>query len=156
MNAIPINTDACLAYVAACQNEDSGYGVRPNAPSETFSVFRAIDTLLILGKQPTNYKETIKWLKECQTENGGFRYKPGANESFVGSYHAIAALYLLDELPSDVESCKVWLSKHQSKDGGFSRAINAPSDTTDEGFICLQASYMLERNLNPYWVAIIT
>lgn len=156
MNATPLRTDKCLAFVAACQNDDFAYGVTPNAPSETFSVFRAIDTLLVLGKQPTNYEETIKWLKQCQTENGGFRYKPNANESFVGSYHAIAALYLLGELPLNAEKCKEWLSEHQSKDGGFSRAINAPSDTTDEGFICLQASYMLERNLNPYWVAIIT
>ncbi|PGZ17009.1 hypothetical protein COE47_31105, partial [Bacillus thuringiensis] len=69
---------------------------------------------------------------------------------------AIAALYILGELPRKLKECKEWLAIHQAKDGGFSRAVNAPSDTTDEGFICLQASYMLESNLNPYWVAIIT
>ncbi|MGG3574656.1 prenyltransferase/squalene oxidase repeat-containing protein [Bacillus gobiensis] len=152
----PLDEAECLVFCASCQNDDGGYGVRPNAPSDTFSVFRAVDTILVLEHQPAELNKTIQWLQSCQTDTGGFMYKPGSVESFVGSYHAIAALYLLGELPRKLEECKTWLSQHQSKDGGFSRAINAPSDTTDEGFICLQASYMLERNLNPYWVAIIT
>ncbi|MGN9863484.1 prenyltransferase/squalene oxidase repeat-containing protein [Bacillus swezeyi] len=152
----PLNETECLVFAASCQNEDGGYGTRPEAPSDTFSTFRAVDTILILEHQPAAQDKTIPWLQNCQTDSGGFMYKPGSVESFVGSYHAIAALYLLGELPNKLEECKAWLSQHQSKDGGFSRAINAPSDTTDEGFICLQASYMLEKNLNPYWVAIIT
>lgn len=152
----PEDKQACLEYAVSCQHSDGGYGVRPGSPAETFSVFRAVDTILILGKQPPNHEKTIEWLQNCQIESGGFVYKPGSPESFVGSYHAIAALYILGALPRKVEQCKNWLAIHQARDGGFSRAIHAPSDTTDEGFICLQASYMLEENLNPYWVAIIT
>ncbi|MED0961840.1 prenyltransferase/squalene oxidase repeat-containing protein [Bacillus paramycoides] len=152
----PEDTHACLSYAISCQHPDGGYGVRPGAPAETFSAFRAVDTILVLGKQPPNHIKTIEWLQNCQLESGGFVYKPGSPESFVGSYHAIAALYILGELPRKLKECKEWLAIHQAKDGGFSRAVNAPSDTTDEGFICLQASYMLESNLNPYWVAIIT
>ncbi|QIQ92986.1 hypothetical protein [Streptococcus mutans] len=45
---------------------------------------------------------------------------------------------------------------HQAKDGGFSKLLLHPSDTIDEGFISLRASYMLEQKINPYWIAIIT
>ena len=62
----------------------------------------------------------------------------------------------LGELPEHVEECKQWLSDHQMKDGGMSRSIYGPSDTTDEGFITIQALHMLERKLNPYWVRIVT
>lgn len=154
----PDDMDACIAYVCACQKEDGSYAVQPGSISDTFSTFRAVGTLVALGKQPPNSNKTIKWLQDCQTDQGGFLYKPGYSDtmSFVGSYCAIAALYMLGELPPDVEKCKEWIANHQGPDGGFSRVEGTPSDTTDEGFISIQASYMLERSLNPYWVAIIT
>ncbi|MCY7115589.1 hypothetical protein [Streptococcus mutans] len=53
------------------------------------------------------------------------------------------------------EPLKVF-GNHQAKDGGFSKLLLHPSDTIDEGFISLRASYMLEQKINPYWIAIIT
>ena len=87
---------------------------------------------------------------------GGFHISENKPISFVGSYHAIAALYLLDTLPINIEKIKIWFGNHQAKDGGFSKLLHHPSDTTDEGFISLHASYMLEQKINPYWIAIIT
>lgn len=158
LGAEPNNVDDCIAYVCACQKENGSYAVQPGSISDTFSTFRAVGTLVALGKQPPNSDKTIEWLQNCQTKHGGFLYKPEHSDtmSFVGSYCAIAALYMLGELPPDVEKCKEWIANHQGPDGGFSRVEGTPSDTTDEGFISIQASYMLERALNPYWVAIIT
>ena len=91
-----------------------------------------------------------------ESKEGGFAYKHNRFVSFVGTYHAIAALYILGELPVHIEECKKWLVAHQMKDGGLSRSLQGPSDTTDEGFITVQALHMLEQKLNPYWVRIVT
>ncbi|SBO17642.1 prenyltransferase/squalene oxidase repeat-containing protein [Carnobacterium divergens] len=152
----PKDKEALIQYLLNAQNADGGFGVIPNGVSETFSTFRAVDSLLISGVDIPNKEKTIQWLKKLQDSNGGFKYQENKIVSFVGSYHAIGALYLLNELPDDVEQAKKWIASHQSPDGGFSRAENNPSDTTDEGFIAIHASYMLERKINPYWVAIIT
>ncbi|MFT8838391.1 prenyltransferase/squalene oxidase repeat-containing protein [Liquorilactobacillus satsumensis] len=109
-----------------------------------------------MGVDIAERKKTITWLKNRQDENGGFHYGDNKPVSFVGSYHAIAALYILGSLPQNVEQCKKWLSDHQTSDGGFGNSLKSPSLTTDEGFVVLQASYMLEKKLNPYWAEIIT
>ncbi|OJG74262.1 Geranylgeranyl transferase type II beta subunit [Enterococcus quebecensis] len=152
----PKDKEALIQYLLNAQNIDGGFGVIPNGVSETFSTFRAIDSLRISGVDIPNKQKTIQWLKKLQDTNGGFKYQENKTVSFVGSYHAIGALYLLNELPDDVEQAKKWIASHQSPDGGFSRAENSPSDTTDEGFIAIHASYMLEQKINPYWVALIT
>ncbi|WP_030610628.1 hypothetical protein [Streptomyces sclerotialus] len=58
--------------------------------------------------------------------------------------------------PADVPACAAWIAARQSADGGFSRLPGGPSETTDEGFIALQALHMLEQKLNPYWAVIMT
>ncbi|MGG5331100.1 prenyltransferase/squalene oxidase repeat-containing protein [Enterococcus sp. AZ163] len=156
LDAHPNDKEQLIQYLLNAQNSDGGFGVVPNGISETFSTFRAIDSLLVLGVDIPDKKKTTTWLQNLQDNSGGFYYQENKTVSFVGSYHAIGALYLLGELPKNVESAKKWIADHQSPDGGFSRAIGAPSDTTDEGFIAIHASYMLERKINPYWVAIIT
>ena len=138
-------------------NTDGGYGVVPGKKSETYSTFRVLSSLIVLEVEIEDKEKTISWLQNQQDIEGGFVYQEGKFPSFVGSYHAIAALYLLGTVPKYLEECKRWLAAHQMKDGGFSRTIYGPSDTTDEGFIVIQASFfMLEKLLNPYWVAIVT
>ena len=72
----------------------------------------------------------------------------------IANYHAVAALYLAGSYPNNIEDCKTWIAKFQNADGGFG-PINRPSATTDEGFACLQATYILESALDPYWVGLI-
>lgn len=156
LGAEPLDKEGLIQYLLHCQNEDGGFGVIPQGVSETFSTFRVVDSLTVLGIEIPNKEKTVEWLKNLQSDNGGFLYQKGKVVSFVGSYHAIGALYLLGESPRNIEQAQKWLAKHQSKDGGFSRVEDAPSDTTDEGFIAIHASYMLEKKVNPYWIAIIT
>lgn len=138
------------------QNDDGGFAVLPGKKSEAFSTFRVIDSLYVLGIKIPNKERTVEWLKLLQDKSGGFHITPNQPISFVGTYHAIAALYLLDELPKYTLEAKKWFKKHQAKDGGLSKLLNHPSDTTDEGFISIHASYMLEKKINPYWIATIT
>ena len=146
-----------IQYLVSAQNEDGGFAVFPNLSSEVFSTFRAIDSLRLLDIEIPNKERVISWLQSMQDVNeGGFHISENKPISFVGSYHAIAALYLLDTLPINIEKIKIWFGNHQAKDGGFSKLLHHPSDTTDEGFISLHASYMLEQKINPYWIAIIT
>ncbi|MFE4974893.1 prenyltransferase/squalene oxidase repeat-containing protein [Kitasatospora sp. NPDC056651] len=145
-----------VAYFAACQNQDGGYGNQPGHPSDTFATFRVVDTLIALGLEPPRHELTIAWLRGLQTEAGGFRYRQSGPESFVGSYHAIASLYVLGSGPSDPAACRGWIAARQSADGGFGRLPGGPSETTDEGFIAVQALHMLEGKLNPYWAVIMT
>ncbi|MEV8515324.1 prenyltransferase/squalene oxidase repeat-containing protein [Dactylosporangium sp. NPDC051484] len=145
-----------LAFLAACQNPDGGYGEQPGAVSDSFATFRAVDTLVALGLRPPALERTVGWLRDLQGESGGFRYRAGAVESFVGTYHAIAALYVVGHGPRDREAAKYWVAARQSADGGFARVPGGPSDTTDEGFIAIQALHMLEGKLNPYWAVIMT
>lgn len=156
LDATAKNEDKLINYLLACRNEDGGYAIIPGAESDTFSVFRAVDSLMLLNVKIPEKEKTVKWIQKMQDNSGGFIYKENQFVSFVGSYHAIAALYIMGELPEHVEECKQWLSDHQMKDGGMSRSISGPSDTTDEGFITIQALHMLERKLNPYWVRIVT
>lgn len=144
------------AYVLACRNADGGYSSVPGGPSETFSTMRSVDTLIPLGFRPPDAGRTVDYLRSLQHADGGFHYGHGRAVSFVGSYHAIAALYLLDAEPADPAGCIDWIARHQSRDGGFSRQFDAPSDTTDEGFIVVQALLMLEKKLNKYWASIMT
>ncbi|MFJ9607464.1 prenyltransferase/squalene oxidase repeat-containing protein [Kitasatospora sp. NPDC101176] len=145
-----------VAYFAACRNQDGGYGNQPGHPSDTFATFRVVDTLIALGLEPPRHEETIAWLRGLQTEAGGFRYRPSGPESFVGSYHAIASLYVLGSEPADPAACRAWIAARQSSDGGFGRVPGGASETTDEGFIAIQALHMLEGKLNPYWAVIMT
>lgn len=150
------DTDKCIEYLLNCQNPDGAFGLVPGSHSETYSTFRSVDSLKVLGVVIPKSKQTILWLKSRQDKSGGFHYGVGKPVSFVGSYHAIAALYILGSLPDDVDQCKKWLANHQTPDGGFGNDSSMPSLTTDEGFVILQASYMLEKKLNPYWAEIIT
>jgi hypothetical protein len=117
---------------------------------------RSVDTLIPLGFQPPEHEQTVEYLRSLQHAEGGFHYGHGRAVSFVGTYHAVAALYLLDAEPADPAACIDWIARHQSRDGGFSRQFDAPSDTTDEGFIVVQALLMLEKKLNKYWASIMT
>ena len=156
LDSKPREPEQLIQYLLNCQNEDGGFSVLPNSKSETFSTFRAIDSLIVSGVQIPNVQRTVTWLQSLQDKNGGFYFAQKSPVSFVGTYHTIAALYLLGALPLDVEATKKWFYHHQAKDGGFSKIPDSPSDTTDEGFIAIHASYMLEHKLNPYWTAIIT
>jgi hypothetical protein len=49
-----------------------------------------------------------------------------------------------------------WIAVRQSADGGFSRTPGGPSETTDEGFIAVQALHMLEGKLNRSWAVMMT
>lgn len=144
------------SYILACRNPDGGYASVPGGPSESFSTMRCVDTLIPLGFQPPKAEETVAYLRRLQHPEGGFHYGDGRAVSFVGTYHAVAALYLLDAEPADPAACIDWIARHQSRDGGFSRQFDAPSDTTDEGFIVVQALLMLEKKLNKYWASIMT
>ncbi|MFM0068845.1 prenyltransferase/squalene oxidase repeat-containing protein [Paraburkholderia aspalathi] len=152
----PPNEQALVSYLIHSQNADGGYGEQFGHPSDTFATFRAVDSLISLGLRPPRMDETIAWLRGLQTEAGGFRDRNTSVESFVGSYHAIAALYVMGAQPIDVPACLRWIAARQSADGGFSRHPGGPSDTTDEGFIAIQALHMLENKLNPYWAVIMT
>lgn len=153
---VDYDKEKTIQFLLNCRNADGGYSLIPNGISEIFSTFRAMASLIILGVEISNKEDVVKWLQGMQDESGGFIFQKGKSVSFVGSHHAIAALYLLDSLPAQLDKCKKWIYEHQMKDGGFSRSTEGPSDTTDEGFIVLHSSYMLERKLNPYWVAIMT
>lgn len=152
----PLREQDLVAYLAGCQNIDGGYGNQPGSPSDTFATFRAVGALIALDLRPLRMKQTISWLRGLQTESGGFRYRESGVVSFVGSYHAIAALYVMGAQPVDITSCLQFIASRQSSDGGFSRLPGGPSETTDEGFIAIQALHMLEHKLNPYWAVIIT
>ncbi|MEU3499444.1 prenyltransferase/squalene oxidase repeat-containing protein [Streptomyces hundungensis] len=151
----PAREDDLIAYFASCQNADGGYGNQPGHPSDTFATFRVVGSLIALGHRPPRLEETIAWLRGLQTEAGGFRYRDAGPESFVGSYHAIASLYVMGSEPADVAACRAWIAARQSADGGFGRLPGGPSETTDEGFIAIQALHMLEGKLNPYWAVIM-
>lgn len=144
------------SFILDCRNGDGGYSSVPGGPSESFSTFRSVDSLIPLGFQPPQAERTIGYLRSLQSADGGFHYGHGRAVSFVGTYHAVAALYLLDAEPADPAACIDWIAGHQSRDGGFSRQFDAPSDTTDEGFIAVQAVLMLEKKLNKYWASIMT
>lgn len=156
LKAEPYNKEALIQYLLNCQDDNGGFSVIPDGVPEVFSTFRCIDSLLVQGVEIPNKKKLINWVQSLQSSDGGFLYQEDKLVSFVGSYHAIGALYLLGETPLNPKRAQEWIADHQSKDGGFSRAISAPSDTTDEGFISIHASYMLEKKVSPYWVAIIT
>ncbi|WP_157878831.1 prenyltransferase/squalene oxidase repeat-containing protein [Streptomyces sp. CT34] len=152
----PDHEDNLVEFLVSCQNSDGGYGNLPGSPSDTFATFRVVDTLVALGLRPPHADKTVAWLRGLQTEAGGFRYRESSVESFVGSYHAIAALYVLGALPADTAACMRWLAARQSADGGFSRTPGGPSETTDEGFIAIQAIHMLEGKLNRSWAVMMT
>lgn len=152
----PLRENDLISYIIKCQNNDGGYGNQPGTKSDTFATFRAVSSLLALGYIPPCHKRTINWLQNLQTSTGGFLYKNNSAESFVGSYHAIAALYILNSYPTNKISCIKYISERQNTDGGFARGKKYPSETTDEGFIAIQALHMLEGKLNPYWATIIT
>ncbi|CAL9423087.1 prenyltransferase/squalene oxidase repeat-containing protein [Streptomyces sp. enrichment culture] len=156
LDARPERPDDLVAYLLNCQNPDGGYGNQPGSPSDTFATFRVVDTLVALGLRPPHAEKTVAWLRSLQTEAGGFRYRDNGVESFVGSYHAIAALYVLGALPADTAACTRWIAVRQSADGGFSRTPGGPSETTDEGFIAIQALHMLEGKLNRSWAVMMT
>ncbi|MNM04192.1 Cellobiose 2-epimerase [compost metagenome] len=156
LGSSPADPAACVGFIVSCSDDQGAYSIHPGAPVDTFSAYRAISSLYLLGYHPPQQEKTANWLKAQQTTEGGFVYSTGRSLSFVGSYHAIAALYLLGELPANVTACKKWMADHQNPDGGFGRQLGGISDTTDEGFICLHSTYMLDNALSRYWVAIVS
>jgi prenyltransferase beta subunit len=152
----PDREDDAIAYLTACRALSGGYAETPGGRPDAFATFRAVDSLIALGLQPPELDRTVSWLRLLQGDDGGFRYREGGPESFVGTYHAVAALYVVGEQPPDPATCIRWIAERQSSDGGFSRTQGGHSETTDEGFIAIQALHMLENKLNPYWAVIMT
>lgn len=156
LGAKPSSGSAAVSFLRACQNDDGGYGQLPGRPSDAFATFRAIGALLALGIQPERSNETTTYLKLLQDSDGGFRYRHSCAVSFVGSYHAIAGLYILGESVPDVKACRAYLQVRQTLDGGFGRVPNGVSETTDEGFIAIQALHMLNGSLEKEWALMLT
>lgn len=156
LRAEPEDSDGVIVFLRACRNDDGGYGQRPGRASDAFATFRAVGSLLALGAEPEHAAQTIAYLSSLQDSDGGFRYREGAAVSFVGSYHAIAGLYLLGTPVPDVDSCRVYLLDRQEADGGFGRVANGVSETTDEGFIAIQALHMLDGSLDQTWALMLT
>ena len=50
----------------ACRNEDGGYAIIPGAESDTFSVFRAVDSLMLLNVKIPEKEKTVKWIQKMQ------------------------------------------------------------------------------------------
>lgn len=121
-----------------------------------FATFRAIGSFLALGVCPESIEETIAYLSSLQDSCGGFRYRDDGAVSFVGSYHAIAGLYLLGQSVPDITSCQTFLLDRQEVDGGFGRVSAGVSETTDEGFIAIQALHMLNGSLSRNWALMLT
>lgn len=152
----PIGLEALHSFVRSARNEDGGYGERPGRPSDVFATFRAIGTLLALNMPIDRPDQTIAYLSSLQTPGGGFRYKAGAAVSFVGSYHAIAGLYVLGVVVPNPESARQYIVERQASDGGFGRAIGRGSETTDEGFVAVQALHILDGSLDATWALMLT
>lgn len=156
LHAEPEDVDGVIGFLQECRNDDGGYGQRPGRASDSFATFRAVGSLIALGVDPEHGARTIAYLSSLQDVSGGFRYRRGAAVSFVGSYHAIAGLYLLGRSVPDVESCRSYLLERQEADGGFGRVANGVSETTDEGFIAIQAMHMLDGSLDRTWALMLT
>lgn len=156
LHAEPENGDGVTGFLRACRNDDGGYGQRPGRASDAFATFRAVGSLLALGVDPDHAEQTVTYLNSLQDSGGGFRYRKDAAVSFVGSYHAIAGLYLLGRPVPDVDSCRAYLLARQEADGGFGRVADGVSETTDEGFIAIQALHMLDGSLDQTWALMLT
>lgn len=152
----PKDVEACIQFLLKCKHSNGSYSLRPSLPPEPYSAFRVISSLRLLNVEIDSPEMTIDWLHGCETKEGSYRIRPESVESFVATYHAVAALYLLESEPINSTKVNQWLLKHQIEDGGFSRSGHGPSDTTDEGFICLHASLILDKKLEPYWAALIS
>lgn len=156
LHAEPDDNDGVTGFLLACRNDDGGYGQRPGRASDAFATFRAIGSLLALGVDPEHAAETTAYLGSLQDSGGGFRYRRDGAVSFVGSYHAIAGLYLLGQPVPDIAACRAYLLDRQEADGGFGRVAAGVSETTDEGFIAIQALHMLDGSLDQTWALMLT
>ncbi|AYD89424.1 hypothetical protein D5R93_03960 [Actinomyces lilanjuaniae] len=156
LHAEPKDSYRLTGFLRSCRNDDGGYGQRPGRISDAFATFRAIGSLLALGAEPEHVPQTITYLNSLQDPGGGFRYRRDATVSFVGSYHAIAGLYVLGMPVPDVDRCRRYILSRQEADGGFGRHANGTSETTDEGFIAVQALHMLNESLDRTWALMLT
>jgi ABC-2 type transport system ATP-binding protein len=137
-------------YIKDCQNEDGGFGIRLNDPSDILSTYCAINTLNLLNDEPQNKTGAIHWLKSLQNADGGFKtyidlsylYQfygslfelfltdefNNSKSSIPATYFAVNSLDSLGTSPENLNNLTIWVQSMQNSDGGFSFNLGFKSD----------------------------
>ena len=113
-----------VQHVAACQNDDGGFGMFPGAESHGGQTFCCLASLWLCGsiERIDDTKQLRHWLMQRQQQGGGFGGRPGKPADTCYSWWIVASLRLIG-LAACV--CERWREVERSR--GRDREIERES-----------------------------
>ena len=94
-----IDVEKSVAYIAACQNYDGGFGLAPGAESHSGQIFTCVAALHIAKRLDlVNIDLLGWWLCERQLPNGGLNGRPEKLEDVCYSWWVLSSLAMIDRL----------------------------------------------------------
>lgn len=99
LDLISDTVDRTVEFLAACQNYDGGFGLRPGAESHAAQIFTVVAALDILGRLDSiDTENAASWLSERQVPEGGLNGRPEKLPDVCYSWWVLSSLAMLGHL----------------------------------------------------------
>lgn len=119
-----VDVDAAIAFLAACQNWDGGFGVRPGAESHAGQAFCVVGALATFGGDAAlgriRREALAWWLCERQLPSGGLNGRPEKVADVCYSWWVVSALAVLGRTSwIDADALAAFILRCADAAGGF-------------------------------------
>jgi len=132
-------------WIKSLQRPDGGFSHAPGQPSNPFSTYFAVKTLIELGaSDQIDRDKIIQFILSTEHPNGGFASTPGQQPDIINTTYAIKLLKELKALNKiDKQKHISWIKSLQRPDGGFS---NVPNQTSHMSYTYHAVEALIDLN----------
>jgi energy-coupling factor transport system substrate-specific component len=136
-----------VAWLAAAQNDDGGFGVAPASASDSDMTGAALQALAAVGRsRRASARRAAAWLRANQNSDGGFGQFRGRSSNAQSTSYAVQGLVAVDAGRATVSRALAYLRRLQRPDGSV--AYSSSSAQTPV-WVTAQALLALERTPLP-------
>ncbi len=95
---IPINTKGYASWISRSQNDDGGFGFKPDTTSFIENTYYGLIALCSLGSANLNINKCIDFIYSCHSKSGGFGRQKTTIPTLQNTYQALLSLKILDKM----------------------------------------------------------
>jgi uncharacterized protein DUF6580/prenyltransferase/squalene oxidase-like repeat protein len=107
-----------LAYLARAQNDDGGFGISPNVPSDSDMTGAALQALAATGRaRSKTASRALAWLRGSQNSDGGFGARRGQSSNAQSSAYATQGLVAVGARGATLARASGYLVRLQTASG---------------------------------------
>lgn len=95
---LPIKDKVYVSWIRRSQNDDGGFGFKPDTTSFIENTYYGLIGLKDLDSKPKNLDKCIDFVYSCYSKAGGFGRQRTTVATLQSTYHALFSLRILEEM----------------------------------------------------------